>query len=84
MFFLKQFFIWNVFFKTTHVLPLILAKYYDKMHFKTDATGLFLLRIYYELLSKFVSVAIVFSVLIFSQNLPMYSILPHILYLQKY
>ena len=33
-----------VFFKVTHVLPLISAQNCDKMHYKTDAAGLFLIK----------------------------------------
>ena len=35
-FFLHRLILWNVFFKITHVLPLISAKTVIKMHFKTD------------------------------------------------
>ena len=44
IFFLHRLILCNVFFKMTHVLPLISDQNGDKRHFKTDAAGLFLIK----------------------------------------
>ena len=73
--FLHRLIIWNVFFKMTHVLPLISAQNCDKNALPNRRDR--------PVLNKFGSLTAVFSVLSFSQYLPMYSIFAA-QYLQKY
>ena len=73
--FLNRLILWNVFFKMTHVLPLISAKTGDKNALQNRRGS--------PVLNQFGSLTIVFSMLSFSQNLPMYSIFAA-QYLPKY
>ena len=73
--FLHRLILWNVFFKMTHVLPLISAQNYDKNALQNRRGRPFL--------NKFGSLTIVFSVLSFGKNLPMSSIF-YAQYLQSY
>ena len=66
--FLHRLILWNVFFKMTHVLPLISAQNGDKNALQNRRDS--------PVLNQFGYLTIVFSMLSFSQNLPMYSILP--------
>ena len=74
-FFLHRFILWNVFFKMTHVLSLISAQNCDKNALQNRRGR--------PVLNKFGSLTIVFSVLRFGQNPPMYSIFAA-QYLHKY
>ena len=74
-FFLHRLILWNVFFKMTHVLPLISAQNGDKNALQNRRDS--------PVLNQFGYLTIVFSMLSFSQNLPMYSIFAA-QYLQKY
>ena len=73
--FLHRLIPWNVFFKMTHVLTLISAQNCDKNALQNRRGR--------PVLNKFGYLTVVFSVLTFSQNLPMYSIFAA-QYLQKY
>ena len=70
--FLHSLILWNVFFKMTHVLPLISTPKCDKNALQNRRGR--------PVLNKFGYLTIVFYVLCFCQNLPMYSILPHNIY----
>ena len=74
-FFLHRLILWNVFFKMTHVLPLISAQNCDKNALQNRSGR--------PVHNKFGSLTIVFSVLSFGQNPPMYSIFAA-QYLHKY
>ena len=68
-FVLHRLILWNVFFKMTHVLPLISAQNCDKKALQNRRDR--------QVLNVFGSLIFVFSVLSFRQNLPSTQFLPH-------